>query len=245
MLNYSFFFISTLCCLCAYLAISQKSSIHAICSLIFVFVSASFLLFFIGADFLAFTYIIVYVGAISVFFLFAVMLLDLKSDETIKQMIAYLPIHAFFIISNWIIFHLAVMKTPRLDIVSSSTRQCFDNIRRMKKSQSDNQLVDIDLSVVEVDRPFERAVMKAFMPSYVYPFHKSRKYTIETIMSDVLNHGISLYSEFGILTILLGCLLFLAMVGVICLTFEYAKAFTKRQFVYEQHNTLNTIVLIS
>lgn len=45
---------------------------------------SSMLLLFMNIDFLAFIYIIVYVGAISIFFLFSVMLLDLRADEEIK-----------------------------------------------------------------------------------------------------------------------------------------------------------------
>jgi NADH-quinone oxidoreductase subunit J len=55
-----------------------KNSILAVISLIGFFLNGSGLLFFYKADYIGIVYIIVYVGAIAVLFLFVVMMLDFK-----------------------------------------------------------------------------------------------------------------------------------------------------------------------
>lgn len=209
-----FFLFAALSCFCAYLAISQKNSIHALCNLIFVFVSTAFLMFFVNADFLAFSYIIVYVGAISIFFLFAVMLLDLKSDETMKQMVAYLPLHGLFIFANWLIFHFHIMKTPLPPVEEGLLLNAEDVLAANSMLLSEVQ-------------------------------YNVQDYSTTMVQNDIMRLGHAIYVEFGIVTIILGGLLFLSMVGVICLTFEYAKSFTKRQYIYEQHAANHTIVIVS
>jgi NADH-quinone oxidoreductase subunit J len=55
-----------------------KNSVLAVISLIGFFLNGSGLLFFFKADYIGIVYIIVYVGAIAVLFLFVVMMLDFK-----------------------------------------------------------------------------------------------------------------------------------------------------------------------
>lgn len=55
-----------------------KNSVLAVISLIGLFLNGSGLLFFFKADYIGIVYIIVYVGAIAVLFLFVVMMLDFK-----------------------------------------------------------------------------------------------------------------------------------------------------------------------
>ena len=246
MLTFLFFMFSFLCGGFAYLAMTQKNSIHAICSLIFVFLSAFFLMLFIDADFLAFTYVIVYVGAISVFFLFAVMLLDLKADEEKKYITGYMPIHVMLALSNWLILNYFIITLPRL-----KEKSLFFHTRgyKMPWYGSESTLPTpmknaFNRFWISMPRTTEHTEL-ALLNKSIFPIEYKSEYTLEATLSDVIKHGITLYFEYGEATIALGALLFLAMFGVICLTFEYAKAFTKKQFAYEQHNTTNTIVLIS
>jgi NADH:ubiquinone oxidoreductase subunit 6 (subunit J) len=69
-----------------------------------IFLTTTFVLFLCDLDFIAFTYLIVYVGAISVFFLFAVMLLDLRYEEHVPYNSLYLPLYVFIIISETFFF---------------------------------------------------------------------------------------------------------------------------------------------
>ncbi len=69
-----FFFFSTICVLL------NVQTIYTVFSLILAFIFASFLFILGGATFVGFIIVVVYVGAVLVFFLFVVMMLDLKSE---------------------------------------------------------------------------------------------------------------------------------------------------------------------
>nr|QUQ05913.1 NADH dehydrogenase subunit 6 [Microconidiobolus nodosus] len=67
-----FTFISTL------LTISSSNPIFSVIGFISLFSFASFYLLFLGIGFLGLTYLIIYVGAIAILFLFVVMMINLK-----------------------------------------------------------------------------------------------------------------------------------------------------------------------
>jgi NADH-quinone oxidoreductase subunit J len=58
-----------------------KNPMHAVLGLILVFINSAILLLSLHIDFVAIIYVVVYVGAISVLFLFVIMLLNLRSAE--------------------------------------------------------------------------------------------------------------------------------------------------------------------
>ena len=74
-------------------------SVHPVFSLLFLvssFLFASFLLILLECEFLGLLFIIVYVGAIAVLFLFAVMMLESKRSNLIKNLIKYVPLGIVF-----------------------------------------------------------------------------------------------------------------------------------------------------
>jgi NADH-quinone oxidoreductase subunit J len=76
-----FYFFSTLTTICGILVISSKNPIHSILFLVLVFFNVSGLLIMLGVEFLALLFLIVYVGAIAVLFLFIIMMLSIKIPE--------------------------------------------------------------------------------------------------------------------------------------------------------------------
>lgn len=73
----SYFFISFFLTLCT-ATVSYKNPIHSIISLTTVFILGSLILMHFSLDYFALLFLLVYVGAIVVLFLFIVMLVDLK-----------------------------------------------------------------------------------------------------------------------------------------------------------------------
>lgn len=63
---------------CALMVIFSINPIHSVLWLVLVFINTSILLISIGSDFLGLLFVIVYVGAIAVLFLFVVMMLNIK-----------------------------------------------------------------------------------------------------------------------------------------------------------------------
>ena len=87
-----FYIFSTLAALSAIMVISSKNPIHSVLFLVLVFCNTSGLLLLLEAEFLALIFIVVYVGAIAVLFLFVVMMLNIKLIEFQESFLRYLPI---------------------------------------------------------------------------------------------------------------------------------------------------------
>jgi NADH:ubiquinone oxidoreductase subunit 6 (subunit J) len=69
----------------------------AVLLLILVFGNCAGILFSIGMEFLAFCFLIVYVGAIAVLFLFVVMVLNIKLVDLTSSEFNYLPLNTFIV----------------------------------------------------------------------------------------------------------------------------------------------------
>jgi len=79
-----FYFFSTITVFSATMVIFARNTVHAVFFLILVFVTVSMLFIMIGAEFLGMIMLIVYVGAVSVLFLFVVMMLNI-SEQKMKR----------------------------------------------------------------------------------------------------------------------------------------------------------------
>ena len=71
-----FYSFAILIVLSALMVVSVKNPVHAVLFLIFAFFNAAGLFILIGAEYIAMTLVIVYVGAVMVLFLFVIMMLD-------------------------------------------------------------------------------------------------------------------------------------------------------------------------
>ena len=76
----------------AILIISSRNPMHSIFSLIISFILVSIVLIgFLHCEFLSIIFLIVYVGAISILFLFVVMLLNIKNIDLTDKFFNYFP----------------------------------------------------------------------------------------------------------------------------------------------------------
>jgi len=78
-----FYFFSTIAVFSATMVIVSRNTVYSVFFLILVFITISILFIMIGAEFLGMIMLIVYVGAVSVLFLFVVMMLNIT--EQIKS----------------------------------------------------------------------------------------------------------------------------------------------------------------
>jgi len=77
-----FYFFSTIAIFSAMMVTISKNTVYSVFFLILVFISISILFIMIGAEFLGMVLLIVYVGAVSVLFLFVVMMLNITEQLT-------------------------------------------------------------------------------------------------------------------------------------------------------------------
>jgi len=89
-----FYTFSTVLLLAGVMVISSRNPVHSVLFLVLAFFLGAGLFVLLGAEFLAMTLIIVYVGAVAVLFLFVVMMLDINFAELRQGFLRYLPVGA-------------------------------------------------------------------------------------------------------------------------------------------------------
>lgn len=87
-----FYVFSGLLIISAISVISNRNPVYAVLSLIFAFFNAAALFVLLGAEYLAMTLVIVYVGAVAILFLFVVMMMNINFAELRAGFTRYLPI---------------------------------------------------------------------------------------------------------------------------------------------------------
>ena len=86
-----FYSFSSLLLFSSLMVIVVKNTVYSVLFLVLSFISAAGLLFLLECDFMSFLFIIVYVGAIAVLFLFVVMMIDVKTVSVRKNYLKYFP----------------------------------------------------------------------------------------------------------------------------------------------------------
>jgi len=76
----------------AFMVVLSRNPVHSVLFLILCFFNSAGIFLLLGAEFLAFILVIVYVGAVAVLFLFVVMMLDVEFKSITSTVISYLPI---------------------------------------------------------------------------------------------------------------------------------------------------------
>jgi len=98
------------------MVITEKNTVHSVFYLVLSFVNTAIILIITGVDYLGLLIIIVYVGAIAILFLFVVMMINIKSEETNRT--RYTPIG--IIITMVLIFEVYLVY-PKLPVVTPAT----------------------------------------------------------------------------------------------------------------------------
>jgi NADH-quinone oxidoreductase subunit J len=91
-----FYLFSLLTIASAFVVVTTPNPVHAVLFLVSAFAGAGCLLVLFGAEYLGVTFIVVYVGAVAIVFLFVIMMLNIKHatlKETVRGRIArYFPV---------------------------------------------------------------------------------------------------------------------------------------------------------
>ena len=87
-----FYLFSSLTLLSGVMVIQARNPVYSVLFLILVFFNAAGMLVLLGLDFFAMIFLVVYVGAIAVLFLFVVMMLNIKIAEINEKRLRYLPV---------------------------------------------------------------------------------------------------------------------------------------------------------
>jgi NADH:ubiquinone oxidoreductase subunit K/NADH:ubiquinone oxidoreductase subunit 6 (subunit J) len=120
------------------MVISARNPVHSVLFLILAFFNAAGLFILMGAEFIGFILVIVYVGAVAVLFIFVVMMLDINFVEMRQGFLQYLPVggligtvllvELIFVVTSWAVSpesgSLLAAKTPCAGKTWSRSRTC-------------------------------------------------------------------------------------------------------------------------
>ena len=94
MLVATFYYLALASVTSALLAVTRKNPVHAMLWVLALFLHVAGIFVLLGAEFLAAVQVIVYAGAILIFYLFVVMLLDLPDEESRPRFGSHWPLAA-------------------------------------------------------------------------------------------------------------------------------------------------------
>lgn len=103
----AFYLFATILTGSALLVITSRNPVHSVLFLILAFFNSAGLFVLLGAEFIGFILVIVYVGAVAVLFLFVVMMLDVSFDSLRKGAMQYVPLG--LIVGGILLFELTVI----------------------------------------------------------------------------------------------------------------------------------------
>jgi NADH-quinone oxidoreductase subunit J len=89
-----FYLFATILVASAFMVITARNPVHSVLFLVLAFFNGAALFILAGAEFLGFTLILVYVGAVMVLFLFVLMMLDINLQRMREGILNYLPLGA-------------------------------------------------------------------------------------------------------------------------------------------------------
>src|ERR1017187_7524163 len=99
--------ISLLAILCGILVIISKNPIVSVLFLIGLFLSIASYLIIIGINFIGLSYLLVYVGAVSILFLFILMLINVRISELLSNTSNSIPLATMIVIAfNYPIYQI-------------------------------------------------------------------------------------------------------------------------------------------
>jgi len=93
-----FYIFSSIAIVSSLMLISARNPVHSVLFLVLVFCNAAGLLILLETEFLAMLFLVVYVGAIAVLFLFVVMMLNVRVTELNQSILRYIPIGGLILI---------------------------------------------------------------------------------------------------------------------------------------------------
>nr|YP_009175051.1 NADH dehydrogenase subunit 6 [Tricholoma matsutake]AGC15249.1 NADH dehydrogenase subunit 6 [Tricholoma matsutake]QIC20156.1 NADH dehydrogenase subunit 6 [Tricholoma matsutake]UIX25254.1 NADH dehydrogenase subunit 6 [Tricholoma matsutake]UIX25284.1 NADH dehydrogenase subunit 6 [Tricholoma matsutake]UIX25312.1 NADH dehydrogenase subunit 6 [Tricholoma matsutake] len=183
-------------------SITSKNPVISVIFLISTFVQAALYLILIGINFVGISYIIIYVGAIAVLFLFIIMMINIKLTdilETGNQYTKNLPlaiaIGSLFIFIFFTILPFNFNNVPALSVL-------LNNLTYLNSIFSDSNIVSINLINSIVNNSFFSSVSDVRITEFQ--------------QIEVLGHG--LYTYDAVLLITLSVILLLAMFATIIIS---------------------------
>ena len=201
------------------IAITSKNPVISVIHLIATFVQAAGFLILIGINFLGISYIVVYVGAIAVLFLFVIMMINIKLTDILETGVDYnknLPLAIAIVFLSLLIFYTILQynlnNIPAFSIL-------FNKITNLNTLFYD---LNLNFNKVEVETAFQLSIQTLdFFFKLLNENFLSSAFNADVLITtfeqiEILGH--SLYTYGAILLIILSVILLLAMFAIIIIS---------------------------
>lgn len=198
--------ISVIAILCGILVIIIKNPILSVLFLIGLFLSIASYLMVLGLNFIGLSYLLVYVGAVSILFLFILMLINVRISELVSNTRNSIVLAIFIAISfNFPVFEILPYSITNLKSYNVSLTTSLD---RIWYNYSDflTKLLNLKGSELSNDK-------LSYVTSKIWDGNLSEANHITSI-------GNIMYTSYSIWLILTSIILLLAMVGAIVITIK-------------------------
>ena len=197
------YFLTLLSILCGVFVIISKNPIVSVLFLIGLFLSISIYLIILGLNFIGLSYLLVYVGAVSILFLFILMLINVRVSELLSATNNSIPLAIIIAI---------LFYTPVYEILPYSIASYISYTENLNTSINDILLNNTDY----FNKNFKFINDKdeiAFVTSKLWDGNLAETTHISSL-------GNILYTNYSIWLIITSIILLLAMVGAIVITIK-------------------------
>ena len=197
--------ISLVAILCGILVIISKNPIVSVLFLIGLFLSIASYLMILGLNFIGLSYLLVYVGAVSILFLFILMLINVRISELLSNTSNSIPLAIFITISfYYLVYQILPYSITSFNSYTVYLYNTFNDIWYNNNSDYLNKF--FKLNGTELDNG-----EISFVTSKIWDGNLAETSHITSI-------GNIMYTSYSIWLILTSIILLLAMIGAIVIT---------------------------
>ena len=208
------------------MVIQSRNPVHSVLFLILVFFNSAGLLLLLGLDFFAMIFLVVYVGAIAVLFLFVVMMLNVKLAEINEKRLRYLPIGGLL----GFLFLLEIFLIVDNDLIPLIAETGLGETLSYSISQA--QHVQDSGTHEILKQGFTSTLTNSGHAFYHVPF--VQWFQLTDTYTNIEAIGLLIYTYYFLFFLLASLILLVAMIGAILLTMHKG-IYIKRQQVFQQN----------
>jgi len=191
--------------ICSIFVIVSKNPIISVLFLIGLFLSISSYLIILGINFIGLSYLLVYVGAVSILFLFILMLINVRISELLSDTSNNIPLAIIIIIIfNYIVYQLLPYNIKTFNNYTFDINNIINNLWY-------NNYNDLYNKVFDLNNSNNNEIL--YVTSKIWDGN-----LVET--SHISSIGNIIYTSYSIWLILTSIILLLAMVGAIIITIK-------------------------
>ncbi|BAL04879.1 NADH dehydrogenase subunit 6 (mitochondrion) [Aspergillus luchuensis] len=180
--------------------IISRNPIVSVLFLIGLFVNIAGLLILVGYDYIGLSYILVYVGAVSILFLFILMLINIRISELVSETNNDIPLAVITVLLFYFIIGQVIPSNLTDNTIVTSLSNSFSEVYNV---QLDNEI----LNIIDLKQEIAYASSKSWDNSLIEFTH-------------ITGIGNIMYTNYSLWLIISSVILLVGMVGAIVITIK-------------------------